>query len=341
MATKPQASTPAPAQAKPVTARKVGITVALAAASVAIGLAYLRPDTVTVPALAPAQQGQAIVFDQERSFADLKKQVEFGARVPNSPGHRDCKNYLVEALKPLADRVETQDFSQRVNGSRLEMSNIIARWNGQGGADSAKSGVLLAAHWDTRPTADYEINPDKRKQPIPGANDGASGVAVLLEAARMFKRLAPSVPVMIVFFDGEDYGPGIGNMFLGSRYFAGHLPAGTPKQGILLDMVGDRDLVIPQETYSLEVAREVMTDVYAIAQRRGYGKQFPAIRGTPIEDDHIPLHEKGLKVIDLIDFSYGPGHSWWHTLEDTPDKCSPASLKAVGDVVLEWVYTRK
>lgn len=310
------------------------VGLAAAAALVAAGwFTFSRPATAPLPIVAP-QEARTVTFDAERAFADLKKQVEFGPRVPNTKGHQECRRYLVDTLKPLAGEVTTQDFTGRVRGRSLSMSNIVARWPGTGGGP----GVLLAAHWDTRPTADYERDPARRMQPIPGANDGASGVAVLLEMARMFKRIPPSVPVMMVFFDGEDYGPGVEHMFLGSRYFADHLPRNTPKKGILLDMVGDRDLVIPQEAHSLNVARDIVKDVYDIAHRRGLERHFPAEPGGPIEDDHVPLHAKGLKVIDLIDFSYGPGHSWWHTLEDTPDKCSPASLKAVGDVVLEWVY---
>lgn len=338
MAAKRSPAAAARAEAPPASPRRrlLGAGLLAAVLGVAGWLAAGRPASSPQP-IAAAPEGQAIVFDADRAFADLKRQVEFGPRVPNLESHRECRKFLVDTLKPLAAEVTTQDFTRRVRGRSLSMSNIIATWPGNGG----KQGVLLCAHWDTRPTADYEPDATRRRQPIPGANDGASGVAVLLEMARMFKRVPPSVPVMIVFFDGEDYGPGVDNMFLGSRYFADHLPPKTPRQGILLDMVGDRDLAIPQEEYSRRVAPEIIRDVYEIAHRRGYEKQFPAIPGTPIEDDHLSLHEKGLKVIDLIDFSYGPGHSWWHTLEDTPDKCSPASLKAVGDVVLEWVYRQK
>jgi Zn-dependent M28 family amino/carboxypeptidase len=306
---------------------------------VAAGLFALRPRPAEGPVNAAAPAGTTLRFDGDRAYADLSKQVEFGPRVPSTAGHKKCRQFLVDTLTPLADKVERQDFSDYIRGSKLEMSNVIARWNGSGGADA--SGVLLAAHWDTRPTADYEQDPDNRKKPIPGANDGASGAAVLLELARMFKSAPPPVPVMVVFFDGEDYGPGIDLMFLGSKYFASHLPQRTPKRGVLIDMIGDRDLVIPREGHSQDVAPDVVDEIYSIAQRRGYEKQFPQRDGGPIEDDHIPLHRKGLKVIDLIDFDYGPGHSWWHTLADTPDKCSPASLKAVGEVLLEWTYTRK
>lgn len=321
-------------------ANKAWLALAIAGAAVGALLAIARPTPQPVPGAAP-QAARAVVFDSTRAFADLTRQVELGPRVPNTKGHQECRKHLVDTLKALAPAVESQDFTQRVRGQSLAMSNVIARWPGSGGGSAKERGVLLAAHWDTRPSADYEATDERRRQPIPGANDGASGVAVLLEMARMFKQTPPSVPVLMVLFDGEDYGPGIGQMFLGSKHFADHLPTECPRKGILLDMIGDRELTIPQEAYSARVARDIVDEVYAIAARRGYEKQFPAQPGTSIEDDHVPLHAKGLRVIDLIDFSYGPGHSWWHTLEDTPDKCSPASLKAVGDVVLEWVYRQK
>jgi glutaminyl-peptide cyclotransferase len=276
-------------------------------------------------------------FDKLRAFQHLTKQVDFGPRVTGFPGHRACRDYMVNSLKPLADSVEVQEFTQVIRGKQLRMANVIARWKGTGG----KEGVLLSAHWDTRPTADQERQPEKRRRPIPGANDGASGVAVLLEAARSLKQSPPPVPVMIVFFDGEDYGPGIEDMFLGSVYFADHLPADVPRKGILLDMIGDRDLRVPQEQNSLLQAREVVDEVYGIARQLGLERNFPAEPGLSIEDDHLPLLMKRVKVIDLIDFNYGPGHAWWHTLDDTPDKCSATSLKAVGDVVLGWVYAQK
>lgn len=287
----------------------------------------------------PDRAYRGAAFDADRAFKQLEKQVAFGPRVPNLSSHRACRDYLVDTLKPLAGRVELQEFNRRVSGKTLAMSNIIAKWEGQG-SKPGKEGVLLCAHWDTRPTADYEATAAKRKTPIAGANDGASGVAVLLEAARLFKANPPPVPVTLVFFDGEDFGPGIEHMFFGSKHFAANLPADVPQRGILLDMVGDKDLRIPQEQYSLTRARDVVAQVYGIAGRLGYRQQFPEEVGQPIEDDHVPLLRRGLQVIDLIDFDYGPGHSWWHTLQDTPDKCSPASLKAVGDVVVEWVYSQ-
>ena len=164
---------------------------------------------------------------------------------------------------------------------------------------------------------------------------------MLLELARQFKATPPPVPVMMVFLDGEDVGPTIEMMFLGSRYMVKNLPKDMPKRGILLDMVGDKDLSIPQEVNSIREAKEVLGEVYGVAKRLGYSKQFPAEVGDEVIDDHVQFHRHGIKMIDLIDFDYGPGHTWWHTLADTPDKCSATSLQAVGDVVLEWVRTQK
>jgi Zn-dependent M28 family amino/carboxypeptidase len=276
-------------------------------------------------------------FDGKQAFSDLEKQVQYGPRVPNTKGHRGCKEWLVATLKPLASDVSLQEVKRNLGGETLVMANVIARWKGQ----RSSGGVLLCAHWDTRPTADYDPDPIKRRQPILGANDGASGVAVLLELARSFKAAPPPVPVMLVLFDGEDYGPGIDRMFLGSRAFAANLPADVPRKGILLDMIGDKNLRIPREDNSARAARQVLDEVYAIAARQGSSAYFPPGPGPSIEDDHVQLHQKGLQVIDLIDFEYGPGHSWWHTSQDTPDKCSPQSLKVVGDVVAEWVYSRR
>jgi glutaminyl-peptide cyclotransferase len=275
-------------------------------------------------------------FDKARAFRDLELQVEFGPRVPGMPGHTATRDHLMKEFGALADRVERQDLTHRVRGKTLYMSNIIARWNGAGAGEP----VLLAAHWDTRPTADEETDPARRAMPIPGANDGASGVAVLLEIARGLKRMPPPGPVMIVLFDGEDYGPTSRDMFLGSRYFARNLPRDVPRRGILLDMVGDADLKIPIEGHSWDNARSVVVEVYTIAAKLGYDEHFPRRLGRHISDDHVPLQERGLEVIDLIDFHYGRGHIYWHTLEDTPDKCSPESLGIVGDVVLNWVFSR-
>jgi Zn-dependent M28 family amino/carboxypeptidase len=275
--------------------------------------------------------GTSQAFDGAAAFARLKEQCDFGPRVPGTTGHTRCLDYLVKSLQATTTDVARQEFTFDDNGKPLRMTNVVAKYAG-----GSAPATLLCAHWDTRPTADMESDPARRKQPILGANDGASGVAVLLELARMLQRRPPPGPVWIVLFDGEDLGPDVDRMFLGSRHFADTLAADTPRQGVLLDMIGDRDLAIYHEGNSLVGAREVVDAVWAVAKRLGHERYFIPRERHTISDDHIPLMAKGLAVADLIDFDYPP----WHTLGDTVDKCSSESLKVVGSVVAAWVYGR-
>lgn len=282
--------------------------------------------------------GDIPTFDRSVAFDLLKKQVEIGPRYPGAPGHAACRDLIVAQLKPYADEVAVQEFKQTVAGKTLALANVTARFNPR-----AKSCIILAAHWDTRPVADMEIDPARQAKPIAGANDGASGVAVLLELARLFKQRQPEVGVLMVFFDGEDYAvdpPSADTMFLGSKYFAAHLDSKAKagiKYGILLDMIGDKNLGIYQEAQSVAAAPEVVKKVWDTAKSLGYEKSFIASGRYDISDDHIPLIKAGVKCIDVIDFDYGP----WHTLQDTVDKCSAESLGTVGDVIARVVYEEK
>jgi len=274
-------------------------------------------------------------FDKDNAFDLLKKQVDFGPRYPGVAAHAATADFIVSQLKTNADEVTIQQFTQTIDGKKLDLRNIIARFK-----PTAKQTILLAAHWDTRPVADMEVDQAKRAQPIPGANDGASGVAVLLELARVFAKQKPDVGVIMVFFDGEDYTtnpPSSQDMFLGSKYFAAHLDARTKlaiRYGVLLDMIGDKNLAIHPESNSVEAAPAVVNKVWSAARSLGYREQFvPSVKYS-ISDDHLPLIAAGIKTIDLIDFDYGP----WHTVDDTVDNCSPDSLKIVGDVVSRVVY---
>ncbi len=279
-------------------------------------------------------------FDGGKAFALLVDQVDFGPRVPGTAGHRATSQFIQEQLKPYADGVLARDFSAIVGDKTLPMTNIVAWF--KPADNTPKKWVLLAAHWDTRPRADNEITSDLRKKPIPGANDGASGVAVLLELARLFHQQRPEVGVFMVFFDGEDYGRGEAGMFLGSKRFASDLRKnavvdGKPIEfsyGILLDMVGDKNLGIYREGYSVEHAPEIVDKVWSTAERLGYAKVFRDPQKHTITDDHLPLLRAGVKCINIIDFDYGP----WHTLDDTPERCSPESLRTVGRVVAAVVY---
>lgn len=277
-------------------------------------------------------------FSGKRSFDHLLKQVSFGPRNPNSAGHAACLAYLASELGKTTANVETQDFTHDGYGNeRLQLSNLVAKFNEQ-----AAQRILLCAHWDTRPRAEQDENTSKRNTPIPGANDGASGVAVLLEIARLLKDKEPGVGVDLVLFDGEDYGEegDLPNYLLGSRFFALNLP---PEQsyrfGILLDMVGDKYLEIPKEQHSIKYAPDVIDLVWTKAKELGY-TQFVDVPGESIYDDHLPLNEVGIKTIDLIDFDYpDPTNRFWHTHQDTPENCGAESLEAVGTVLTHVIYS--
>jgi glutaminyl-peptide cyclotransferase len=267
----------------------------------------------------------APAFDAQRAYRDLVRQCDFGPRVPNTAAHDQCAEWLVARLQPLADSVTRQQFTAAVDGKALRLTNIIATLNPRG-----EEHVLLAAHWDTRPIADHDLDPARLTQPIPGANDGASGVAVLLEIARVLKAHAPRQQVTIVLFDGEDYGRTARGMFLGSRYFAEHFEGAVPDWGVLLDMVGDRDLRLPVEATSQQRAPQVVDRVWEAAARAG-APAFVRKVGPAILDDHIPLLDRGIPCIDVIDIDYPA----WHTTSDRPDQCSAASLDQVGRTLLE------
>ncbi len=273
-------------------------------------------------------------FDGTAAFSLLKDQTNFGPRNPNSTGHARCLDFLVNELTKTADVVNRQEFTYRgYNNELLTLTNIFASFH-----PTATDRILLLAHWDTRPRADMESDPAKRKQPILGANDGASGVAVLLEIARLFKQSPPPIGVDILLVDGEDYGKeqDLDRFSLGTRHFVDtRNPNYRPRFGILLDMIGDNDLQIPIEQNSLSYAPNVVETIWSAAEKLGVS-QFVNSPGEQIFDDHIPLNEGGIPTVDIIDFQY----PYWHTLQDTPDKCSAESLDAVGKVITYVVYSQ-
>lgn len=259
------------------------------------------------------------------------KQVEFGPRVPESKGHNECADFLLAEMAKYCENVRKQEFSHKwsTTGKPVKMMNLIGEQNWK----DAQVRVLLVAHWDTRPTANEETDPAKRTLPVIGANDGASGVAVLLELMRSLKESKVPVGIMYLLTDGEDLGPGLDEMFLGARYFAKNLPSPKPDYGILLDMIGDSQLRIPMEPNSASAAPELMKAFYLHARQVGLASTFPMEFGPEIFDDHLSLIRAGVPTIDLIDFNYEP----WHTLRDTPDKCSPESLGKVGKALETWL----
>ena len=273
-------------------------------------------------------------FDSQKAFSFLLKQCEIGPRNPGSEGHRRGREYLQVTLAQYADSVRTQPFPLRFGSPEQteEAYNIIARFQPE-----KKERILLCAHWDTRPWADEDPDPKNHDTPVLGANDGASGVAVLLEVARLLHKHKPPVGVDIVLFDGEDAGTSgrMNSWAQGAQYFARTLaPRDRPVFGVLIDMIGDADLVITKEANSLSAARPVVERVWKIARDLGCTAFKPTL-GSSIMDDHIPLLQAGIPCIDLIDLDY----PYWHTVSDTPDKCSAASLDQVGRVLVHLIYT--
>jgi Zn-dependent M28 family amino/carboxypeptidase len=235
--------------------------------------------------------------------------------------------------------VRLQNFAHvGYGGERLDLTNIVASFN-----PSASTRLLLCAHWDTRPRAEHDENKSRRKEPMLGANDGASGVAVLLEIAGLLHQTPPPVGIDIALFDGEDYGRegDPDSYLLGARYFASTKPRDyVPRFGILLDMVGDRMLELPKEQNSVRLAPDVVDLVWETARQLGVS-QFVPDRGEEILDDHIPLNDAGIKTIDIIDFDYpDQTNRYWHTHQDTIEHCSAESLGAVGTVLTHVIYSQ-
>lgn len=274
-------------------------------------------------------------FDGEAALTYAAAQVAFGPRIPGSDGHRKAGDWIVAQMKARGATVVEQKWTHTTkNGRKLPLRNILARFNPQ-----AKERVLYLTHWDTRPVADMEADPANQFKPIEGANDAASGVGLFVALADALQKKPSAFGVDLLFVDGEDYGefgPPLVDVLLGSTYFAAHLPEPgyRPVFGVLFDMIGDADLRIPQEVNSVEQAPAVVQRVWSKAAEMGYGPVFVSRAEQQVTDDHIPLLQAGLKVIDVIDLDYGPGNSYHHTLQDTMDKISAKSLKVVGDVAL-------
>lgn len=290
---------------------------------------------------AKKQQGAVSVpnFDGEQAFRFLTTQTDFGPRNPDSKGHAACLKYLQNQLNGYAEAVTLQNFSATDHkGVQHQLTNIVSSFNLR-----ETDRILLTAHWDTRPWADEDKNPANHNKALLGANDGASGIAVLLEIARQLKQRPPPIGVDIVFFDGEDLGKSgdTDSYCLGSKHFVRAKPTGfNPRFAINLDMIGDRTLTIPREPYSEEYAPDVVALIFSTARALNISA-FVDTPGKATYDDHIPLNEAKIKAVDLIDFDFpDDSNRYWHTMDDTPDKCSKESLEAVGTVLLHIIYSK-
>lgn len=288
--------------------------------------------------LAAAPNSGEPQFDGQSAFTFLYRQVELGPRVPGSEAHRAAVEMISDWMEQAGAEVTHQTFTADIPVAprsdaatrAVQGTNIIAKFGDGGTTD-----LLLAAHFDSRPWADEETDPVKAMQPVPGANDGASGVAVLMELARLFYSSPPPLNVEIVFFDIEDAGISGDNesYCIGSSYYARNHAGPSPIGGVLLDMIGDSELEIPKEYFSVAYARDWTDLVFRVAQEVDAWAFYDDI-GQPVYDDHVPLLKAGIPMVDLIDFNYDD----WHTLNDLPESCSASSLEQVGRVLVRLVY---
>jgi len=265
---------------------------------------------------------EPISFNEERAFADVENQLAFGPRTPASEGHAKFITWLESELKESGWQTTIQQGEMMGH----PIKNIVARR----GDETPK--ILLIAHYDSRLLADNDPDPGKHSFPVPGANDGASGVAVLLELSRILPR--DSVPLGLVFLDAEDNGH-IPNWdwILGSRYFVSEMDF-RPQAVVLVDMIGDADLNIYKEVNS---DPGLTSQIWEVARNLGYEQYFIDETKHQILDDHVPFIEAGIPAVDIIDVEY----QYWHTTMDTADKVSKKSLEVVGDTLLQWILNQE
>ena len=269
-------------------------------------------------ALRSQPEPASVSFDGQRAYADVQTQVAFGPRSPGTDGHAQIVAWMRAELESAGWQVEVQESEALGH----PVQNIVAK------RGDASPQIILGAHYDSRMFADNDPDPANHTQPVPAANDGASGVAVLLELARTLPK--DSVPTWLVFFDAEDNGRIEGwDWILGSREFVKNNVL-QPRAVVVIDMIGDADLNIYKERNS----NAGLTDeIWGVANSLGYEKQFIAEYKYSMEDDHTPFLEAGIPAVDIIDFDY----PYWHTVGDTTDKVSAESLEVVGKTLWTWI----
>jgi hypothetical protein len=272
-------------------------------------------------------------FDADRAWSHLVKQCDYGPRVPGSPARDSVSFYLTRSLATYGAAVSTQRFSVRdpYSDRTIPLVNVIGSFY-----PDRNRRVTLAAHYDSRPWADEEEDDSLKTQPVLGANDGASGVAVLLEIGRLLAEHDPGdFGVDVVFFDGEDYGKknDLEYYLLGSKYFVSTRPDYRPVCGILVDMVAGRESTIAKEGYSRTYAAELTDELFARAERLGLDFFWPT-DGAAVYDDHVPFLKAGVKMVDLFGYDY----RYWHTVHDVPENCSKERMAQVGVLIVDFLY---
>ena len=306
-----------------------GLSLATSSASVCVAVAASPAFVAASPA--PVAGDGPRLFSAEQAFEHLLAQCGFGPRNPGSPGHAACRDYIREVLEACGGEVRQQEFVHRAPGlpEPVQLTNIEASFG-----PHAPGGLLLGAHWDTRPWAERDPDPARRDEPILGANDGASGTALLLALAETFREAPPERPVTLVFFDGEDLGrSGYPEEFAaGARYYAAHMSADLPDFVLVVDMVASESMVLTVEETCRQYFPRIARLIDELAAEVGVPGYSPGM-GPFVVDDHAPFLQMGLPTILLIDFR----DPVWHTHEDTPVNCSPESLGAVGRLVEELI----
>ncbi len=287
-------------------------------------------------------------FNADSAYHFIERQVAFGPRVPNSDAHKECALYLESELKRFgADVIVQQGEVKAFDNTNLSIKNIIGQYQPQ-----KRNRLLLFAHWDSRPFADHDSDPSRRNTPISGANDGASGVGVLLEIARNLQSTPTDMGIDIIFFDAEDYGTPdhiqtnykadtwcLGTQFWGKNP---HVKGYEARYGILLDMVGAPDATFFREGYSMQFAPKLVKQIWESAAQLGYSANFIYSDGGTITDDHVYVHKhRGIPCVDIIQYDMisetGFGN-YWHTHNDTMENVSTQTLKAVGETVMTVIY---
>ncbi len=304
--------------------RPIGFTVLIAAAVSIILPAGCGRKTVDVPE-----------FSGERAYSYIDRQISFGPRVPGTESNLNCRNYLIAFFDSLGARIDTMVFihNDKTTGQPVKMVNIIASFDGLESAKAAR--YLVGAHYDTRPRAEYDPDSTKRMEWIDGANDGASGVALLMELGNMFSKQRPRVNIDLVMFDGEDYGPPgrLDEYFLGAKEMVRRKATKEYEFALVIDMIGEKDLKVYREEFSNKYSPNVVNWIWGIAAELGESVFIDSV-GYAVHDDHLSFMTVKLPAAVIIDFNY----RYWHTTHDTIDKCSPESLKSVGRVVATALY---
>ena len=301
-----------------------------------------------------ADEAKEITFNADSAYSFVARQCAFGERVPNTDAHSECGDWIASRLRQCGATVTEQRADLKAfDGTLLHARNIVGEFYPE-----KKRRVLLVAHWDCRPWADSDPNPDNRRKPVMGANDGASGVAVMLEIARLLASDTTKLNLGIDFvcFDAEDRGvprwstvPDNGDSWaLGAQHWAAnpHKPGYEARFGILLDMVGGQGSKFSQEGLSKQYAQGIVDKVWAAAEAVGFGSYFPSTDGVMVTDDHVPVNDVAkIPTIDIVPYypdcqqsSFGPT---WHTINDTMEYIDKNTLQAVGQTVIQVLYSEK